>query len=660
MRYVTRQDPWPFAPRPPKAAYHGRYRQEQAAICGIAGLFARGTAATPATVRAQCAAIVHRGPDDEGVFADGDFAFGMRRLSIVDLSGGHQPFFSPDDRLALVFNGEIYNFPALRAELAAGGRTFRSQGDTEVILAGYERWGDGIWARLDGMFAVAVWDRVARRLTLARDPVGIKPLYYTDQAAGFAFGSELKTLTPLPGFSFDTDERALLDYFRFGHVRTPRSIYAQVRTLPPGHVLTVAAGEAPAIRAYWTPRYAPTTPVPDGEWVDRFRSRWLETVAEQMVADVEVGAFLSGGVDSSAVVAAMMRVSDRPVRTFTIGFPDPRIDESGPAAAIAAALGTRHTTRTLELTAARDLLPVVAAAYDEPFADPSMVPTWYVSRVAAEEVKVALSGDGGDELFFGYKRHATERRIGRLPAAVRHAAAAIGAIPPLPSRALNAVIQRWTKTAASAGLPDGVARFFAKTQISAAGFRERVFDPGFLARTGGGDGEIARLCAEYSPDPAAISADTLEQFGMCDLTLNLPGAMLTKVDRASMAHSLEVRVPMLGQPMIDLALSMPAHMKLDGRIGKRVVREAIAPWLPAGILDRRKQGFQMPLSAWFAGDFGRYAEELWHDSGARGEGIWQTTAVDRVFADHRAGKRDHSRFLYALAVYCLWRMRATS
>nr|WP_233150613.1 asparagine synthase (glutamine-hydrolyzing) [Sphingomonas sp. BT553] len=634
--------------------------REYGTICGIAGLYARGRGVSADTVRAQCAAIVHRGPDDEGVFVDRDFGFGMRRLSIVDLAGGHQPFHSPGGRYALVFNGEIYNFPALRAELAAMGRAFDSHGDTEVVLAGYERWGDGIWSRLDGMFAVAVWDRATRTLTLARDPVGIKPLYYTDQPAGFAFASELKALTLLPGFAFDTDERGLLDYFRFGHVRTPRSIHAQVRTLPPGHVLTLAAGGEPVLRAYWTPRYTTPEPLGDGEWVDRFRTRWLETVAEQMVADVEVGAFLSGGVDSSAVVAAMMRISDRPVRTFTIGFPDPRVDESGPAEAIARALGTRHESRRLEMAHARDLLPAVAAAYDEPFADPSMVPTWYVSKVAAEQVKVALSGDGGDELFFGYKRHATERRIGRLPAPLRHAARAIGAIPPLPSRALNERIQRWTKTAASAGLPSGVARFFAKTQITAAGFRNRVFTPDFLARAGGGEGEIERLCAEYFPDAGAISADTLEQFGLCDLALNLPGAMLTKVDRASMAHSLEVRVPMLGQPMIDLALGTPVHMKLNGRVGKHVVREAIAPWLPTGILDRRKQGFQMPLSAWFAGDFGRYAEELWRDSGARGESIWHAAAVDRVFADHRAGKRDYSRFLYALAVYCLWRVRTGS
>jgi len=606
-------------------------------------------------VRAQCAAIVHRGPDDEGVFADGDFAFGMRRLSIVDLAGGHQPFFSPDGRLALVFNGEIYNFRALRAELAAAGRVFHSQGDTEVVLAGYERWGDGVWARLDGMFAVAVWDRAARRLTLARDPIGIKPLYYTDQRAGFAFASELKALTDLPGFAFTTDERALLDYFRFGHVRGPRSIHAEVATLPPGHLLRVGASGEPTIEPYWQPRYAPAAPLPEREWVERFRATWLDTVAAQMVADVEVGAFLSGGIDSSAVVAAMTRVGDRPVRTFTIGFPDPRYDESPHAEAVAQALGTRHTTRQLDLDQAQDLLPQVAACYDEPFADPSMLPTWYVSKLAAEEVKVALSGDGGDELFFGYKRHATEDRVGRLPAVVRHAARAVHAIPTLPSRRANEAVQRWTKTAASAGLPSGIARFFAKTQITAAPLRDRVFQPDFLARAGGGRGEIGRLAAEYFPDARGLSRSSLEQFALADLQLNLPGAMLTKVDRASMAHSLEVRVPMLGQPIVDLALSMPQSMKLAGKTGKHVVREAVGPWLPPGIFDRRKQGFQMPLSAWFAGDFGAYAEGLWRTGRARADGFWQVAEVDRLFADHRAGKRDHSRFLYALAVYCLWR-----
>jgi len=608
----------------------------------------------PDLVAGQCGRLVHRGPDDEGIVVDGALGMGMRRLAIVDVAGGHQPFHSPDGRYSLVFNGEIYNFRQLRAELE-GDRAFESHGDAEVILAGYERWGDGVWPRLDGMFAVAVWDRGTRVLTLARDPIGIKPLYYTDQRAGFAFGSELKALTDLPGFAFTTDERALLDYFRFGHVRGPRSIHAEVATLPPGHLLRVGASGEPTIEPYWQPRYAPAAPLPEREWVERFRATWLDTVAAQMVADVEVGAFLSGGIDSSAVVAAMTCVGDRPVRTFTIGFPDPRYDESPHAEAVAQALGTRHTTRLLDLDQAQDLLPQVAACYDEPFADPSMLPTWYVSKLAAEEVKVALSGDGGDELFFGYKRHATEDRVGRLPAVVRHAARAVHAIPTLPSRRANEAVQRWTKTAASAGLPSGIARFFAKTQITAAPLRDRVFQPDFLACAGGGRGEIGRLAAEYFPDARGLSRSSLEQFALADLQLNLPGAMLTKVDRASMAHSLEVRVPMLGQPIVDLALSMPQSMKLAGKTGKHVVREAVGEWLPPGIFDRRKQGFQMPLSAWFAGDFGAYAEGLWRTGRARADGFWQVAEVDRLFADHRAGKRDHSRFLYALAVYCLWR-----
>jgi asparagine synthase (glutamine-hydrolysing) len=432
--------------------------------------------------------------------------------------------------------------------------------------------------------------------------------------------------------------------------------------------MTVDAGGMPTLRAYWTPAYHPSEPRSEAAWIERFRDEWLDTIGKQMVADVDVGAFLSGGVDSSAVVAAMAQVSDRPVRTFTIGFPDPRFDESphavrarsgphpahAPSYATARAAhrsGCHHVTRTLELADAQAMLPEVQHCYDEPFADPSAVPTWYVSQIAAQEVKVALSGDGGDELFFGYKRHATERRIGALPAPLRSLARALDAVPTLPSRHANAVLQRWRKTTGSAALPNGIARFFAKTQITNEAFRREIFSAEFIAEEEGG---IAALVAEYFPDPDAISTDTLEQFGLADLALNLPGAMLTKVDRASMAHSLEVRVPMLGQGMVDLALSMPADMKLHGKIGKYVIRQAIAPWLPEGILDRRKQGFQMPLAAWFAGDFGAYAEQLWRDSGVREQGIWRPGAVDKVFADHRAGKRDHSRFLYALAIYCLW------
>jgi asparagine synthase (glutamine-hydrolysing) len=586
---------------------------------------------------------------------DGDFGFGMRRLSIIDIAGSSQPMWSRDQRYALVFNGKIYNFKKLREELAGLGHSFTTHGDTETILAAYQQWGDDAWNRLDGMFAVAIWDRRERRLILARDPIGIKPLYYHEQDGGIAFASELKALLVLPELDFDVDPRGLHDYFTFGHVRTPRSIYRQVRTLPPGHVLSIGPTGAAQLHAYWQARYHQSETLTEAAWVDRFRATWLEAVEGQMVADVEIGAFLSGGVDSSAVVAAMARVSDRPVKTFTIGFPVSRYDESAHAEETARHLGCDHVTRTIELKDALEVLSTVQRCYDEPFADPSAVPTWYVSRIAAEHVKVALSGDGGDELFFGYKRHLAERKMSRLPGSVRWAAGRFANIPPMPWKHGNRLLQRWQKSARSAALPDGVSRFFAKTQITSPALRAALFDGGLLEDYDRENG-VAQLSAEYFPDAKAISGDPLEQFAMCDLALNLPGAMLTKVDRASMAHSLEVRVPMLSQSVIDLAMGMPANMKLRDGIGKHVIRRAIEPWLPPGTMDRRKQGFQMPLSLWFSGDFGARAQELWNDSGAAREGYLNERTVDRLFAEHRAGRKDHSRFLYALSIYCLWSM----
>ncbi|MES2754204.1 MAG: asparagine synthase (glutamine-hydrolyzing) [Pseudomonadota bacterium] len=620
------------------------------AICGIAGLFTRGgDAVEPAAIRAQCDAILHRGPDDDGVFVDRDFGFGMRRLSIVDIAGSAQPIVTSDRAHALVFNGEIYNFRALRAELRSLGHGFATAGDAEVVLAAWREWGDDAWRRLDGMFAVAVWDVAARTLTLARDPTGIKPLYYTLQPAGFAFGSELKALWPLPGFAFETDPAALHDYFSYGHVRGPRSIYRDVAVLPPGHSLTVTAHGAPRLKRYWRPTYAPDPAPSRDDWVEAFRAVWQRTVEAQLIADVEVGAFLSGGIDSSAVVAAMQAASDRPVRTFTIGFADPRFDESAHAARVAAHLGTRHTARTVELAAATDILPAVAACYDEPFADPAAVPTWYLSRLAADHVKVALSGDGGDELFFGYRRHRTERAVGRLPQGLR---SAIRSFADWPLRGER--LQRWQRTVAGAEYADGATRFFAKQRMTSDAVRRALLTPELYAACDG-PGALERSARGYVPDPAAISPDPLDQFAFADLSVNLPSAMLTKLDRVSMAHSLEVRVPMLGREMVALALAMPADIKLNGAVGKDVVRRAIAPQLPPAITQRPKQGFRLPLAAWFAGDFGRYAQGLWHDGGAAQDGFLQGAAVDRLFEEHRSGRRDHARTLYAIAVYCLWR-----
>lgn len=629
-------------------------RHRRTAICGIAGLFARGAGpVTEALIAAQCDTIVHRGPDHQGLMVDGDFGFGMQRLSIIDLAGSNQPIHGADKRHSLVFNGEIYNFPELRSELIALGHHFSTEGDAETILNAFVQWGDDAWARLDGMFAVAIWDRLARRLTLARDRTGIKPLYYTDQPAGFAFASELKALLVLPNHAFSVDHRAAHDYFSFGHVRTPRSIYAEVEQVPPGHVLSVGATGAPELHAYWQPHYAPHDRLSEAAWIERFRDTWLDVVKAQMLADVDVGAFLSGGVDSSAVVSAMQRIADRPVKTFTIGFPEKRYDESPLAERVAAHLGTDHRTLIVGIEDARDVLPQIQHCYDEPFADSSAIPTWYLSRMTAEHVKVALSGDGGDELFLGYKRHLTERQVGRLPAPVRQAARAFGALPPMPWQAGAETYQRWQKTARSAGLADGIERFFAKTQITSPSLRRSLFTGTLLDGRDGGDA-LSALAHEYFPDPQAISHDTVEQFAMGDLTLNLPSQMLTKVDRASMAHSLEVRVPMLGNALIDLALAMPVEMKLRGGVGKYVIRKAIAPWLPEGILDRRKQGFVVPLGSWFAGDLGQHVRELWHDSGLAEAGYLNPAGFDRVLAEHASGRRDHGRLLYAIAMFAHW------
>lgn len=624
-------------------------------MCGIAGWYARGRAIVASTViSAQCGTIVHRGPDDAGTLTDGDFGFGMRRLSIVDIEGGHQPMETADGRFAIIFNGEIYNHLKLREALLQRGHAFRTRSDTETILAAYQEWREDTWRRLDGMFAVAIWDRRERKLVLARDHFGIKPLYYTLQNGGLAFGSELKALMPVPGHRFDIDPRAVHDLFTFGHIRTDRSIYAQVHTLPPGHSLTITQDGGPQIGSFWRPIHAHASARSEDEWIEEFRERWRETIRSQLLADVEVGAFLSGGIDSSAVVAMMAQVTGEPVKTFTIGFPIERYNEAPYAEAVARHLGCTHTSRIIDLGRARDLLPQLQHCYDEPFADPSAIPTWYLSQLAREHVKVVLSGDGGDELFMGYKRHLTARRMAHIPQRLRQViGSAISSLPSTPVRSWNRKVQRWQKTMAAANLPDGASRFFALTQITSTDLRRRVFseDTNQLDTPNLFEG----LRDEYFPDPEkSISHDELEQLAYADLTLNLPCDMLTKVDRASMAHSLEVRVPFLSPSLVEWAMGVPTGMKIKGKTGKYLLREAIKPWMPNGIVDRRKQGFQIPIAEWFDGDFGRYALELWQDSGAADLGFLRRGEIDSVFAEHRAGKRDHGRFLYALAQFSLW------
>lgn len=622
-------------------------------MCGIVGWYARGGRTIESGVpRAMCATIVHRGPDDEGTLAEGDFSFGMRRLAIVDLSPlGHQPMESEDGRYVITFNGEIFNHPALRAELEAAGHTFRGHSDTESILRGFVTWGPAVWAKLEGMFAIALWDRVEKTLHLARDPLGIKPFFYTLQNGGIAWGSELKALAAVPGLSFTPRAKSMDEYFAFGHVLAPHTIYDEVLKLAPGCSLTISAEGAPREERFWSFAYKPAAARSERDWIEHFREQFLAVTKRHLQADVPLGAFLSGGVDSSAVVAAMSKVMGEPVRTFTIGFTDSAFDESPYARRVAEHLGCHHTERTVELDDAAVILPQLARCYDEPFADPSAIPTWYVSRLAREQVTVAMSGDGGDELFAGYERHYNERLVQENGPLFRWAGA-LATLPPLPLPRWNYFRQRLAKISADAALPSTYQRFFSKYQLAPRDVRAKLYRPEFTAQLESGD-ELARLEAAYFSGPP-ISRDPVERLLYADTLVRLPDDMLTKVDRASMAHSLEVRVPFLAHTFVDFAATVPIAMKLRGSTGKHILRKAVEPWLPPGILNRPKQGFAVPLARWVRGDFGRYAEALWRDSGADSAGALQPEAVAQLFAEHRGGRADRSQMLYALAMFALW------
>lgn len=626
-------------------------------MCGIVGWYRRdGRPVAKSAIKAQCDSILSRGPDDSGILTDGDFGFGMRRLSILDIGGGHQPMSTADGRFSIVFNGEIYNHLEIREPLIAAGCTFTTHSDTETILAAFSHWGNDAWVRLEGMFAVAVWDRKRRSLTLARDPLGIKPLYISEQAKGLSFASEIKALRTLPEHRFDIDDRAVHDYFRFGHVRQPRSIFRQVRSLGPGHFMTIEANGDIESANYWKPRFRPGPKMSDADWIDQMREMLWSTTARHMQSDVPVAAFLSGGIDSSAILAAMVRTADVPVKAFTIGHPGARIDETEAAARIAKHLGCEHVVARLDMAESIDALPQILACYDEPFADMAAIPTWFASKLAAQSVKVILCGEGGDELFAGYKRHRNARAIERLRWAVgdgQSFAAVMSALPVTASKRFNVLRQHARRFGEFSRLPDGYQQFFAATEISSQSLRRQVYAPAFWNEQEG-EQSYARLEEEYFPAGAAPRGSALDQFLFADLTLNMPSAMLPRLDRASMAHSVEARVPFLSHRMVDWALTVPDHMKLRGLVGKYILRQAIKPSLPLDVVKRPKQGFQIPMADWLRGSFGGFARDSWVESGAADAGYLDRSAVDRLFDEHRAEVADHSRMLYAITAFGIW------
>jgi asparagine synthase (glutamine-hydrolysing) len=645
-------------------------------VCGIAGIL-DPTASTSADrlsalASTMASSVQHRGPDDSGLWVDADagVAFGHRRLAVIDLgTGGAQPMVSPGGRWVMAYNGEIYNHGEVRLRLERGGMRFRGSSDTEVLVAAVECWGiDRALDACEGMFAAALWDRRDRTLHLLRDRFGEKPLYYGWVGTLFAFGSELKALCALPGFRTELNRRAVASFLRHNCVPAPETIWRNVHKLMPGHVVTLrepVQGVLPLPRCYWSAadavaqaRQHPLSGS-DSEMTDQLEEALSKAVAARMVADVPVGAFLSGGIDSSTIVALMQRHASGPVRTFTVGFADSSFDESSEAAAVAAHLGTDHTAVHVGNAEAIEVIPHLADIWDEPFADVSQIPTYLVSRVARQDVTVSLSGDGGDELFAGYNRHAWLDRVwGRavtVPAGARRTAgAALVGIPP-------AVIERAAR--ATRILPVGWQVRNPSTKVAKLSRVLMATDPDDAYRAltthwddatslvlGNDDGDMAQ---DRGRSPVSDGGIT-EQMLWSDLVGYLPDDILAKLDRAAMAVSLETRVPFLDRGILDLAWRLPLDAKLRGGQTKWVLRQVLGRHVPPALVERPKMGFGLPIGRWLRGVLSPWAEQLLDEGRLRQQGLLDPVPIRRAWDQHRTGRRDLGYELWDVLVLQSW------
>jgi asparagine synthase (glutamine-hydrolysing) len=621
-------------------------------MCGIAGIFDYGGRGEidRALLSRMTGILGHRGPDGDGFYYAPGLGLGHRRLSIIDLAGGDQPLFNEDGTICVVFNGEIYNFPSLIVELTGLGHVFRTRCDTEVIVHAWEEWGEACLERFNGMFAFALWDGRREELFLARDRLGEKPLYYSLTTDGrLVFGSELKSILCSPDIDRRLDPQAVEEFFAYGYIPDPRSIYCGVRKLAPAHCLLVRRDQPPPEpRAYWDARFRDSIRVSRAEVEEELISRLRASVRMRMIADVPLGAFLSGGVDSSAVVAMMASSKADPVSTFSISFGARGWDESAYAAQIAERYGTDHHVRAADPNSF-DLLDRLATIYDEPFGDSSAMPTFRVCAMARENVTVALSGDGGDEVFAGYRRyrwHCFEERVRRvLPGTLRGPVfGLLGAIypkldwAPRPLRA-KATLEELAR--------DTVGAYFSSVSICHDDLRRRLFSPGLRRDLQGYNATEVLQRHMMRSD----SDDPLWQVQYADFKTYLPGDILTKVDRASMANSLEVRVPLLDHTLVEWAARLPSHLKLRGREGKYIFKSALEPYVPDEILYRPKQGFAVPLAAWFRGPLRQRLRETLGGPSLRESGLFEMAAIDALVEQHQSGERDHSAALWTLSMF---------
>ncbi len=618
-------------------------------MCGIAGIFHHGTPKPidPARVERMCEALVHRGPDGSGVWTAPGVGLGHRRLSIIDVAGSPQPMASADARAMLVFNGEIYNFRALRRELTEQGARFRTDGDSEVILAAWQRWGPDCLQRLHGMFAFALYDLDKRQLFLARDRLGVKPLYIADLPDGsIAFASEMKGLLAHPLVRREVDPLAVEDYLAWGFVPENRAILKHVRKLMPGHFL-LAGHDAPLPlpRQWWDVSFAARARGKAQDLEAELLHLMREAVTSRMVSDVPLGAFLSGGLDSSAVVALMAEASAAPVTTCSIGFDVAALDESGQAEKVAELFGTRHHAR---MVSPDDWSAVgrLADIYDEPFADASALPTLAVSTLAREHVKVALSGDGADEAFAGYRRHkfhaAEERARAVLPAALR--GPLFGTLGELYPKADWLPQKLRAKSTLLSLANDGASAYAQAVGVTTPTMRAQIYTEAFERERG--DYRAERQVEAMMRSAPGHSGLDVAQYA--DLKFFLPGDILTKVDRASMAVSLEAREPLLDHRLVEFAASLPDQMRLRRGEGKWLVKKTMQRFLPDDILYRPKQGFVTPIAQWLRGPLSGEARRIARGSWLSRTGWFQEKAISRLAEQHIAGRADNSRILWQM------------
>jgi asparagine synthase (glutamine-hydrolysing) len=643
-------------------------------MCGIAGMVDWRAATSADALRSIAEAMIetvrHRGPDagDVWVEAEGGVALGQRRLAIIDLSpGGAQPMHSADRRFVITFNGEIYNYRDIRRELQAAGHSMRSDSDTEVLLEACALWGvEAAIERAIGMFAFALWDRKTRSLTLARDRLGIKPLYYAATPERILFASQLKAFRPTPYWKPTIDEDAVVGYLRHAYIAQPRTIYREAEKLAPGHILTLRGGSTPSPKCFWDLRGIAAAgqrrndPVPDPrEAADRLDALLRDSVKLRMIADVPLGAFLSGGIDSSTVVALMQAQSTRSVKTFSIGFHESGYDEAQCAKQVAAHLGTDHTEFYVEPQHALDVIPHLADWFDEPFADPSQIPTYLVSELTRKHVTVALSGDGGDELFAGYNRYVWAERLARavnlVPRPLRGAsAAALRALAPQTwNRLFGFVPAAWRPALPGDKLhkittlldnpqPDAIYRRLVSQwerpeEVAAAGREPR--------------GPM------WDPTLAHDFPDLVPRMQLLDMITYLPDDILTKVDRATMAVGLEGRVPLLDHRVVAYSWSLPLEFKLRGGRSKWLLRQVLDRYVPKSLIDRPKMGFGVPIDAWLRGPLREWAESLLAPARLASDGFVRVEPVRRAWREHLEGSRNWQYPLWTVLMLQAWRAR---